>query len=88
MARIHPAGNMPEWDTLKGGFLDLARTEHSVGIIVEEQSQQYFWCYWFSSWRSILCIDRAQIQLGDYIHHKSCQMVGRQDFFQTNVLFE
>ena len=88
MIRMQPPGNVPKWDTLIGGFLDLARTEQPGGIAVEQQPQQNFRRNGFSPLGSIFRINLTQIKLGDQIHHKARQMLFRQRFGQTNCLVQ
>ena len=69
-------------------LLDLARTEHTGGISIEQQPQQNFRCSRFPAHRRILPIDPAQVKLGNKIHHKARQVIRPQGVPQTNRLVQ
>jgi len=69
--------HIAERDVLVRGPLDLARTEDTRGIPVEQEPQQDLRCVGLSSPCPIVPIDAPQIELGDRLHHEPRQMLRR-----------
>ena len=85
VVRVQVAGNEAKWDRFVGRLFDLARTEHTRSVPIEQQSQQDFrgirWC----PQGLVLAVDRIQIQLGHDPDHETSQMVKWQNVSQADL---
>lgn len=88
MIGMQPAREVAKGDALVGRFLELARTEQSRSIPVEQQAQENFRGDRFSANGRIPHVKLAQIQLGEDIDHKARQVLGRQRFGQADGLVQ
>src|SRR5450756_3015642 len=79
------AGNETERRRLIRGPLDLARTEHSSGIAVEQQPEQRLGCVGLAAPRAVPVIDGRQVELADRIHDKTGQVVRRDTIAQPHA---
>src|SRR2546425_9289846 len=73
---------------LIGGTLNLARTEHSGGIAIQQQAQQHFGGIWFPTAWPILGIQRREVQLRYTVYYEARQMLGRQTVTQAHRQIE
>src|SRR5947209_3411157 len=73
---------------LIGGTLNLACTEHSGGIAIEQQAQQHFGGVGFSTACPIVGIQRREVKLGHTVYHEAGQMVGGQTVAQAHCQIE
>jgi len=70
------------------GPLDLARTEYSGGIPIEQQAQQHFRGVGLSTSGSIPGIQGRQVKLGHAVYHEARQMVRGQTVAQPHRQIE
>src|SRR6266478_9042321 len=77
------AGNEAKWHGLIGGTLNLARTEHSCRIAIEQQAQQHFGGVGFPTARPIAGIQSREVKQGHTVHHETGQMVRWQTVTQA-----
>ncbi len=73
---------------LIGSTLNLARTEHSGRIPIEQQAQQHFRSVGFPTARPIVGIERREVKLGHAIYQEAGQMVGGQTVAQPHCQIE
>ena len=84
VVKLQIAGDEAKWHGLIAGPLDLARTEHSCRIAIEQQAQQHFWCVRFPTTRPITGIQAREVKLGYAVHHEAGQMLRRQAVTQAD----
>jgi hypothetical protein len=68
--------------------LNLARTEHSSGIAIQEQAQQHFRSVGFPTARPIVGIQGREVKQSHAVYHEAGQMVGRQTVAQPHGQIE
>src|SRR5258706_9833228 len=83
VVRMEIAGNEAKWHGLIGGTLNLARTEHSCRIAIEQQAQQHFGGVGFPTARPIAGIQSREVKQGHTVHHETGQMVRWQTVTQA-----
>jgi hypothetical protein len=88
MIGMQSTGNEPKGNALVSSFLNLARTEQTRGIPIEQQPQQDFRRNRFPAEGRILLVDPVQIKLGNDINHKAPQVLGGQRFCQADRLVQ
>ena len=73
---------------LRGGALDLRRTEDSGGIAREQQAQQHLGGVGFPAACPIVGIQGREVKLGYAVYHKARQMVRGQTVAQSHRQFQ
>ncbi len=81
---VQSARNIAKGDRLIGGLFNLPRTEHPSGIAIEQQAQQNFRRVRLAATSLIANVDAIQVKLGNHVHDKAGQVVGRQAFPHAN----
>src|SRR5437867_10366172 len=81
---MHVACDEAERQVLVCGLFNLARTEHTRGVAIEQQTQQDFRCIRWRTTRPIAGIDGCQVEQGNHVDNEACQMVGGDAVPQTN----
>ena len=73
---VQIAGEKAKWHGRIGRPFQFASREHAGSIAVEQQGQQDVRRLGLPAARTIPCRDNRQVELGDRVHDKACQMVG------------